>query len=231
MLCLPQWWFRPRRHQQRSTPPETPTATPYLLHLPNELLLEISKHLNVKDISSLTLTNHSLSTLLTPSLHQFALSEKHCVTALYLSTANGHEAMMRLLLSQGAPITIIGYRIGTFTISATSRLPVDELNDLLSFLLTQGAASIILSSTCRESALHRAAGDGNEKLAKILLAKGVSTTHRDMYGWTPLHWAVHGGNITLLRLLLAHAGHSLLSGSSEMSRLRHEASGRGWRGS
>lgn len=135
--------------------------------------------------------------------------------------------MVRFLLSQGAPIVVADYRSNTLTISATSRLPPDELASLVAFLLTEGGESIIVSDTHKETALHRAAGDGYEGLAKILLSKGALTMYRDESGWTPLRWAVDRGKIALVRLLRSHDDHPAING--RLGRLRRDASDRQWR--
>lgn len=183
-----------------------------LRYLPTEILLKICENLGAKDISSLVLANRQMSNILTPSLLKHALSEKYCVTALYLAAAKRDKPMLRLLLSEGAPIVIIDYQFNALTVSATSRLSPDNLTNLITFLLYEGGRGVILSDTCKETALHRAAGDGYGKLARLLLSKGALSMYRDESGWTPLRWAVDKGRVALVQLLRAHHDRSLING-------------------
>lgn len=74
-----------------------------LLSFPNELLLEVAKHLNAKDTYTLIRANRRLVNMLSLDLINFAwLNHRHCVTALYLVAANHDEKALRLLLQSPA---------------------------------------------------------------------------------------------------------------------------------
>jgi ankyrin repeat protein len=49
----------------------------------------------------------------------------------------------------------------------------------------------------------RAVENGYERVVELLLQNGASPDFDDRYGWTSLAWAVEGGNVAILRLLLA----------------------------
>lgn len=213
-----EWQHRVAPGPQETPPESSKSPITILRNLPTELLLKISNYLGAKDIFSLVLVNRQISNTLTPSLLKHALSEKYCVTALYLATARRNQPMMEILLSQGAPIVIVDYYFNALTVSSMSRLSSGALTNLIEFLLLEGGKSVILSDTRKETALHRAAGEGYEKLTRLLLAEGALSMYRDELGWTPLRWAVDGGRVTLVQLLRAHDDRSLIDGHLGRSR-------------
>lgn len=213
-----EWQHPPAPGPQEIPPKSSKSPIAVLRNLPTELLLKISNYLAAKDIFSLVLVNRQMSNILTPSLLKHALSEKYCVTALYLATARHNQPMIELLLSQGAPIVIVDYYFNALTVSSMSRLSPEDLTNLITFLLLEGGKSVILSETRKETALHRAAGEGYEKLTRLLLAQGALSMYRDELGWTPLRWAVDGGKVALVQLLRAHDDRSLVNG--RLRRLR-----------
>lgn len=218
LLSVTEWQHPLAPGLQEIPPKSSKSPIEILRNLPTELLLKTSNYLGAKDIFSLVLVNRQMSNTFTPSLLKHALSEKYCVTALYLATARHNQPMMELLLSQGAPIVIVDYYFNALTVSSTSRLSSGNLTNLIEFLLLEGGKSVILSDTRKETALHRAAGEGYEKLTRLLLAEGALSMYRDELGWTPLRWAVDGGRVALVKLLRAHGDHSLVNG--RLGRLR-----------
>jgi len=52
-----------------------------------------------------------------------------------------------------------------------------------------------------ERALHGAAGNGSEAVARLLLENGANAEEKDALGWTALHWAVTNEHEAVIRLL------------------------------
>jgi hypothetical protein len=50
--------------------------------------------------------------------------------------------------------------------------------------------------------LTKAAEDGKENEARMLLEKDANVNAKDAFGWTVLHWAAVNGRLVVARLLL-----------------------------
>ena len=70
-------------------------------------------------------------------------------------------------------------------------------------LLKAGANVNARSVTLNDTALARAAQDGNEPTVRALLAAGAYVDGRDRSGWTPLFNAALKGNPNILEALLS----------------------------
>ncbi|XP_038064456.1 26S proteasome non-ATPase regulatory subunit 10-like isoform X2 [Patiria miniata] len=60
-----------------------------------------------------------------------------------------------------------------------------------------------------QTALHRAAMNGNMDCAKVLISRGAQTHLQDQAGCTPLHYAAGNGHLVLVKWLVHEAGVSL----------------------
>ncbi|KAH8151144.1 uncharacterized protein LAJ45_04846 [Morchella importuna] len=79
----------------------TNPAPSHLLNLPNELLFIIAEHLPVPDLNSFLQTNRHLAAMLTPLLHQSAVTDLDGCPALLWALGTAHEQLVRLLLEKG----------------------------------------------------------------------------------------------------------------------------------
>jgi ankyrin repeat protein len=119
-------------------------------------------------------------------------------TALFHAVEAGHEAVARLLLGRRAnPRT--GPRQGVPPLHAavsTGR------SGLVLALLRAGVSPETRVRETGETALHRAAREGQVEAARLLIDRGARIDARDKEGNTPLHLAVHKGQGKIVRLLL-----------------------------
>lgn len=170
-----------------------------LLDLPTELILEISKNLETRDLYSLLRTNRYLSVVLSPSLLKHAIQvDRHFITALFFAAANKNEEMIRSLLEKCEVSIMIGKAptlYSSICLGCRSHKAVE-------YLMENGADSIIQDLLRGGTALHWAAECGHEAIFESLLKKGASTEICDSEGGSVLSWAAYGGNSKIVRLLL-----------------------------
>lgn len=76
------------------------------------------------------------------------------------------------------------------------------------------------------TALHHAAKNGNEELAKLLIDNGAPINKADIYGSTPLHYAVQGGHNDVV-LTLLHSGAVVNTADKSLQTPLHYAVKRG----
>lgn len=166
-----------------------------LLNFPNELLLEITEHLCLRDLNSLLRTSHFYARLLTPRIHRLALEEKDGLTALQWAAARGHEPLARLLLREG--VNINNSRNGW---TALHRAVRHGFGDIVALLL-EGGADASIKGTAGMTALHWAAFLGNEKVVRKLLETGVGISTEDNFGRTAAYYAALRGHVAVVKLL------------------------------
>lgn len=76
--------------------------------------------------------------------------------------------------------------------------------------------------------LHYAAGQGNAKIAELLLAQKAPVDAQDSHGMTPLHLAAMSGNAPIVKMLLKHhADMSITDGSGSTAAKYAEENGNG----
>ena len=56
------------------------------------------------------------------------------------------------------------------------------------------------------SALHVAAKEGQDQVARLLMEQGADVAAKDKNGWTALHWASRNGSKTVTKILLEKGG-------------------------
>jgi ankyrin repeat protein len=66
-----------------------------------------------------------------------------------------------------------------------------------------------VQSQRRRTRLMHAARTGNLERARFLLARGARLEHKNMVGWTALHWAAMRGRLSVLHQLLAPEGRAV----------------------
>lgn len=193
------------------------------LHLPNELLFEVTEYLDLGDIYALLQTNHFFAALLAPVLVKIMFSkdtDRHCITALYLAAASGcreriesivyHPGLyltnredVRQAVIQGSPPLdeVIGFKAGKviWVDGLEDDIPVAGYVDLF---LEGGSSSIIREIWAGMTALHMAADCSNLKMAKLLVEEGINVDEEDFDGDTALHIAAYNESYSMAELLL-----------------------------
>ncbi|KAL6909249.1 putative ankyrin repeat protein [Trichoderma evansii] len=123
-------------------------------------------------------------------------------TALKLAAWGGHEAIVRHLLDR------LDGEIDFETWLATSQVKnVAAAGDeeAMQLLLDKGAnITGEGEGTCKETALHVAAGKGHVALTRMLLKNGANINAIDSFEKTPICRAVRDGHIEIVRLLIEH---------------------------
>uniref|UniRef100_A0A0B7JZL9 Uncharacterized protein n=1 Tax=Bionectria ochroleuca TaxID=29856 RepID=A0A0B7JZL9_BIOOC len=150
------------------------------------------------------------------------------LTPLWIASAQGHEAVARLLIEHGATIDPDG-NDGTPLFAAASRGheavarlliergatinpggiawppivgAVEQGHEAVVRLLIENGADIDQKNRHGETSLVIAASKGYEGVVKLLIEKGASTDRCDGLGWTPLVSAAGPGHKAVVELLL-----------------------------
>lgn len=97
-------------------------------------------------------------------------------TPLHIATRYRYEAVARLLLDKGTPV------------SAT----------------TEDSSDVSTTEMNRWTPLHFASVDGYEAIARLLIDKGADISAGDQSNWTPLHLASQNGHVVVAQLLLGN---------------------------
>ena len=158
-------------------------------------------------------------------------------TALHRAARNGHKMVAQLLFDKGADVNRKYSFIAALTMlkkngfidaNATSRgytyVSVWRSQDEA---MARNEAEMTASERLQGgTALHEAAGSGNECVVKLLLQSGAMADAVDNFGATPLHRAACNGHIEVIRLLRqngAHSDHSFYHGAVAREIVEKEA--------
>lgn len=142
-------------------------------------------------------------------------------TALSLAAENGQEAMVKILLENGAELDSNGQAVLWWA----ARYGHDKVVKLL---LDKGAKTDS-TDDCGQTPLSAAAQKGHEMVVKLLLENGADVNSKVAYGKTALSFAAAEGHITILKLLIengAKLDNQFHSGKTALSLARergHEA--------
>lgn len=139
--------------------------------------------------------------------------DKYHQTPLVIAVANGHRDMVEFLLAHGANVNqpqcreCLGFN-GATPQAAICVLCWTERVDMATLLLAHGAdveAHMGSGLNWDRTALHTAAGLGNETLAGLYLAHGANVNSKAaMGGGTPLFVAVGADDKDMARFLIEH---------------------------
>lgn len=151
-------------------------------------------------------------------------------TALQIALPTENEAIIRLLLENGADISEKGNRgraalhfaalrgdeaIVKLLLEYGARIPekddngqaalhiaVSKESEAITRLLLENGANISEVDNDRHTALHIAVSEGGEEIVKLLLENGADVSEKDNLGQTALHIAASGWDEEILELLL-----------------------------
>lgn len=164
---------------------EKPTSIMSLLKCPNEILLEIAEYAELDFISFFFLlqTNRFFYRLLARKFLDFVKRGGYWIVALYFAATYGDEELIRLLLENGAEVTITD---GNDVIILQAPCETSSIEHAINVLLRQGAKSEIWDNKSNESVVHWAIGR-DEEILKLLLKCGANVnTKNGQEGRTPL---------------------------------------------
>lgn len=122
-------------------------------------------------------------------------------TPLHGAAANNCQAIIRILLDEGANIAVDNVRGKT-----PLHLAAEKGHDVVVKLLMEHGAAADKAAEFHDRAgntpLHSAAKNGYEAVVKVLLDMGVDCTITTKSGATPLHWAAKMGHEAVVAVLL-----------------------------
>ncbi|KAL0631959.1 hypothetical protein Q9L58_009162 [Maublancomyces gigas] len=186
--------------------------------LPWEIVLIVASHLTEepRHLAALILTNRSLATFLTPTLHSIAVKPYLGTPALVWASSRGHDPLVRLVLASGADVNAVTPTGETALLCAihtqrptTARILLESGADanlggalglavrgrnvgITRCLLRHGAC--VNTIDAGTSPLHRAVfRSRSAPVARVLLEHGANTEALDANGNTALHIAVTTG--------------------------------------
>jgi ankyrin repeat protein len=119
-------------------------------------------------------------------------------TALHLAADGGHEAVVRVLLENGADLALKNY----FGIPVLHSAAHNGQKAVVQLLLENGA-DIEAKNESGATALHWAADGDHDTVVLLLLEKGANVEAKDNRGETALHGAAKYGHNNVVRLLEA----------------------------
>ncbi|KAF3847741.1 hypothetical protein F7725_020769 [Dissostichus mawsoni] len=167
-----------------------------MVHLPPKGLRMIGQH----SISLLRMAMTGLSVFCwTKELSD--AREKAGWMPLHLASQNGHETVVRLLLSR-LPEKAVSER------EAQGRTPLHLASayghlNIAKLLLSKGADPNAMDCSL-STALHLSAEEGHNRVVRQLMKSGVNIDSADSRGYTPLHLAALKGHTGICRQLLSN---------------------------
>lgn len=129
------------------------------------------------------------------------ITDRAGCTPLHPAAANNRPAIVRILLDEGADITITNVRH-----KSALHLAAEKGHDVVVKLLMEHGAAADTAATFLDrggnSPLHSAAKNGYEAVVRVLLDMGVDCTTTTRFGATALHWAAKMGHLAVVAALL-----------------------------
>lgn len=171
---------------------------------------EPGRNATMKLAENLLAPNHSFSffnwlRVFEPDRHWIAFNPRKDLnlfaTPLYYSSYCGLLGLVRTLLERGADLEARG---GLFTTPLNAAAYTNCT--AVAYLLIQNRADVNVmdESLTRSTPLHRASGNGNEELARLLLQSGAEVGSEDMCGGTGLHITSYYGHISTTKVLVEY---------------------------
>lgn len=154
------------------------------LDFPNEILLQISEPLDVRDLGSLMQVNRRLASLLAHQFFEFASQDRDSLKAIHWASTYGKLGLVSLLLRNGVDIATKG--TDSFKWEPLHYAVYSGNTDIVALLLEKGANVSALDGE-QATPLHWAASQRRLAILKLLLEKGAPPSAQEYRGSTPLH--------------------------------------------
>ena len=116
------------------------------------------------------------------------------VTALYVASEVGAEAVVKRLLKHNADVQAVGY-IGYTALHRAARNGYSKIVDLL---LNAGAKTNVPNELDGGTPLNSAVMHGHDSIVKTLLRRGAHIESMDRNRFTPLHLAAFKGHMEVI---------------------------------
>lgn len=179
-----------------------------LTTLPNELFAMIAGNLSPGSLLSLMLCSHELYALSNNRLKQHATSSIHYKTAaLFWAVMTGNMGLIQLLLTVGAPISVIESSINPFNLELVGHQAPSHCDvETLLHVASQGT-KLLLDNTSRppynaSPALFWAVENNHAALLRLAIRCNANTEWRNYRNQTALHIALRLGYERSALLLL-----------------------------
>jgi ankyrin repeat protein len=128
--------------------------------------------------------------------------------ALRAASAEGHAEIVRLLLRNGADVTIVAPNTGGFISSALLEAAQNGHLDVVKILVTARAdVNAVGSESFAPTALQAAAANGHLEISNVLLNNGADVNRMGFYRGnmlTVLESAIEYGHVGIIQRLLEH---------------------------
>ncbi|PWW76967.1 ankyrin, partial [Tuber magnatum] len=174
------------------------------LHLPNEIILQISEELSLGDVCHLLQTNRRLASLLSPAIIERICRERSrewCAKALYSAAERKDKAAAALILEKTREV--LNY---TEDPTLLEELIKTQSETVFNTLLECWVEADIKYSPGLQTSLHLAAQHGRLATLRLLVARDdVDVNSVDCGGLPPLLSAIKFGQyeIVMVKMLLA----------------------------
>ncbi|KAI5783679.1 ankyrin repeat-containing domain protein [Geopyxis carbonaria] len=195
------------RAQKATTSGHPPTTG--LLHLPNEILLEIAGYLPERPLNALLRSSRALHALLTITLYKLGKDIEYCDQhrLLHWGAEKGLYHTVYYVLEAGADANAVSHPRGHFPLHSDGLSPLHLAISLghtriARLLLSRGARTKCWDKD-GNTPLHLAVSKKHHTIIGDLIRAGAKLTSRDSMGQRPLHLAVLAGDRRAVRLLLA----------------------------
>ncbi|KAH8816506.1 hypothetical protein F5884DRAFT_896275 [Xylogone sp. PMI_703] len=129
---------------------------------------------------------------------------------LLSAAAEGHIGVVKLLLENGADITILSNRRWTPLHLASYNGHIEVVK-----LLLEKGADVTIINNRGWTPLHLASYNGYIEVVKLLLGKGADITTASNTGWTPLKSASDNGHGEVVKLLLENGADTTVINNEE----------------
>ena len=153
------------------------------------------------------------------------IKEEDGWTALHSAAIRGREALVKLLVANGANVNMKNDKSNTPLNMAVNKSYVSVVR----LLLQWGRANTEVKDGAGCTPMHSASAVGNAEITSLLLDSRANVNAEDNDKWAPLHFASSSGHDTVVELLLARGanikaktsdGRSALHMAANMGRMK-----------